>query len=160
MGGVVSSSRELTLSTIAPDSMPDMTGKVVLITGAHTGSGREIARVLLTRNAKVWITCPDAAKGQENIKDLKELTGHDAHFLQLNLANLRSIKKSAKEFLSKETELHVLFNNANVIRPPVGLLTEDGYDLQFGTNTLGHFYFTKLLLPILISTASSSPDGV
>jgi NAD(P)-dependent dehydrogenase (short-subunit alcohol dehydrogenase family) len=79
-------------------------------------------------------------------------------------------------FCSKETELHVLFNNAGVMSPPIEQVTVDGYDMQFGTNVLGkisfssrpnaqlyvwsgHFYFTKLLLPTLIATAKTSPDG-
>ncbi|KAF9233129.1 hypothetical protein BU15DRAFT_80436 [Melanogaster broomeanus] len=66
----------------------------------------------------------------------------------------------AEEFLSKEAQLNVLFNNAGVLMPPMDQLTDDGYDLQFGTNVLGHFYFTKLLLPLLLSTAKSAPDGI
>ncbi|KAI5981779.1 NAD(P)-binding protein [Pisolithus albus] len=139
--------------------IPDLTGKVALVTGTNTGIGKETARVLLTKNAKVWIACRDVAKGEAALKELKERTGRDAHLLKLNLANLRSIKEAAKEFLSKETQLHVLFNNAGVMHPPVELLTDDGYDLQFGTNVLGHFYLTKLLLPTLLSTATSSPVG-
>ncbi|KAI5990504.1 NAD(P)-binding protein [Pisolithus albus] len=137
--------------------IPDLTGKVALVTGANTGIGKETARVLLTKNAKVWIACRDVAKGEAALKELKECTGRDAHLLKLNLANLRSIKEAAKEFLSKEMQLHVLFNNAGVMHPPVELLTDDGYNLQFGTNVLGHFYLTKLLLPTLLSTATSSP---
>ncbi|KAI6146054.1 hypothetical protein BKA82DRAFT_1008570 [Pisolithus tinctorius] len=141
------------------DDIPDLTGKVVLVTGANAGIGKETARVLLTKNAKVWIACRDTAKGEAALKELKERIGRDAHLLKLNLANLRSIKEASEEFLSKETQLHVLFNNAGVMHPPVELLTDDGYDLQFGTNVLGHFYLTKLLLPILLSTAKSSPAG-
>lgn len=141
------------------ENVPDMTGKVVLVTGANAGIGKETARVLLTKNAKVWIGCRDVSKGEATIKDLKDRTGHEAHILKLNLANLRSIKASAEDFLKKETQLHVLFNNAGVMDPPVEQVTEDGFDLQFGTNVLGHFYLTKLLLPLLLSTAKSSPDG-
>ncbi|KAI6032762.1 hypothetical protein F5J12DRAFT_796251 [Pisolithus orientalis] len=154
------------LSELAPpkpkftaENVPDMTGKVVLVTGANAGIGKETARVLLTKNAKVWIGCRDVGKGEAAIKDLKDRTGREAHLLKLNLANLRSIKESAESLLSKETQLHVLFNNAGVMNPPVEKLTEDGYDLQFGTNVLGHFYLTNLLLPLLLSTARSSPDG-
>jgi retinol dehydrogenase-12 len=60
---------------------------------------------------------------------------------------------------SKEKELHVLFNNAAVMAPPIELLTADGYDLQFGTNVLGHFYFTTLLLPALLLGGKTSGDG-
>ncbi|KAI6032506.1 hypothetical protein EDC04DRAFT_2898104 [Pisolithus marmoratus] len=146
-------------SKFMADDIPVLTGKVVLVTGANTGIGKETARVLLTKNAKVWIACRDVAKGEAALRELKESTGRDAHLLKLNLANLRSIKEASEEFLSKETQLHVLFNNAGVMHPPIELITDDGYDLQFGTNVLGHFYLTKLLLPILLSTAKSSPFG-
>ncbi|KIJ61748.1 hypothetical protein HYDPIDRAFT_96006 [Hydnomerulius pinastri MD-312] len=140
--------------------VPDMSGKVVLVTGANAGIGKETARVLLTKNAKVWITARDKSKGEATVKELKSSTGRDAHLLLLNLANLTSVKAAAEEFLSKETQLNVLFNNAGVMTPPIDLLTDDGYDLQFGTNVLGHFYFTKLILPVLLSTAKSSPEGI
>ncbi|OAX33475.1 NAD(P)-binding protein [Rhizopogon vinicolor AM-OR11-026] len=131
-----------------------MSGKVVLVTGANAGIGKETARVLLTKNAKVYLACRDKAKGEAAISELKDSTGKEAILLQLNLANLQSIKTAAEEFLSKEPVLHVLFNNAGVMTPPVEMLTDDGYDLQFGTNVLGHFYLTKLLMPALLAAAA------
>ncbi|KAG2352361.1 hypothetical protein BDR07DRAFT_1437566 [Suillus spraguei] len=139
--------------------IPDMSGKVVLVTGANSGIGKETARVLLTKNAKVYVACRDKTKGEDAIRDLKESTGKEAYFLQLNLANLRSIKASGEAFLRREPVLDVLFNNAGVMTPPVELLTDDGYDLQFGTNVLGHFYFTKIVMPALLAGAARSPDG-
>ncbi|KAH7927977.1 NAD(P)-binding protein [Leucogyrophana mollusca] len=141
------------------NDVPDLSGKVVLVTGANAGIGKETARVLLTKNAKVWIAARDQSKGEAALKELKERTGKDAYLLKMNLANLKSVKAAADEFLSKETRLDVLFNNAGVMIPPKDLVTDDGYDLQFGTNVLGHFYFTKLLIPLLLSSAKSSPDG-
>ncbi|OAX33476.1 NAD(P)-binding protein [Rhizopogon vinicolor AM-OR11-026] len=139
--------------------IPDMSGKVVLVTGANAGIGKETARVLLTKNAKVYIACRDKAKGEAAIRELKDSTGKDAFFLQLNLANLKSVKAAGEEFLSKEPLLHVLFNNAGVMTPPVEMITDDGYDLQFGTNVVGHFYFTKLVMPALLAAAATSSDG-
>ncbi|KAF9230157.1 hypothetical protein BU15DRAFT_91176 [Melanogaster broomeanus] len=118
------------------------------------------SQVLLTKNAKVWIMARDTSKGEATLRELKSNTGKDAHLLLMDLANLKSIKVTAEEFLSKETQLDVLFNNAGVLMPPMDQLTDDGYDLQFGTNVLGHFYFTKLVLPLLLSTAKSAPDGI
>ncbi|KAI9571832.1 hypothetical protein HD554DRAFT_2069727 [Boletus coccyginus] len=141
------------------ESIPDLSGKVALVTGANAGIGKETARVLLTKNAKVWIACRNVFKGEAALRELKELTGQDAHLLTLDLSNLRSIKQSVEEFLRQESDLHILFNNAGVMQPPIDMVTDDGYDLQFGTNVLGHFYLTKLLLPTLISTARSSPEG-
>jgi len=141
------------------DEIPDLTGRVMIVTGGNTGLGKETVKVLLNRNAKVYIAARDPARAENAIKDLKELTGKEAHFIRLDLADLKSVKSAAEEYASKETQLHVLFNNAGVFCPPVNLTTADGYDLQFGTNVLGHFYFTKLLLPILTATGKSSPDG-
>ncbi|KAI5114641.1 hypothetical protein M0805_001569, partial [Coniferiporia weirii] len=81
-----------------------------------------------------------------------------ALFLELDLASLKSVKRAAAEFQSKESQLHILFNNGGVMIPPIEQLTQEGYDLQFGTNCLGHFYFTQLLLPTLIDTAKSTPE--
>jgi len=141
------------------NDIPDLSGKVIIVTGANTGIGKETVKALLTHDAKVYVAARSEEKAHRAIQDLLEATGKEAHFLKLDLSDLQSIKAAAEEFTSKEKELHVLFNNAGVMWPPHELLTADGYDLQFGTNVLGHFYFTKLLLPILISTAKSSPDG-
>ncbi|KAG8929605.1 hypothetical protein FRC01_004065 [Tulasnella sp. 417] len=99
------------------------------------------------------------AKAEAAIAELKTVTGKDALFLQLDLANLESITKSANEFMSKEPALHLLFNNGGVMIPPLDQLTSDGYDLQFGTNVLGHSHFTLCLLPALLEGTKSSPDG-
>ncbi|KAF9559167.1 NAD(P)-binding protein [Agrocybe pediades] len=142
------------------DDIPDLSGKVVIVTGANTGIGKETAKALLAHNAKVYIAARNEEKAERAIAELKKETGNaDAHFLKLDLSDLGSVKRAAEEFLSKEKELHILFNNAGVMVPPVEKLTTQGYDLQFGTNVLGHFYFTKLLLPSLLAGAKSSSDG-
>jgi len=141
------------------DDIADLTGKVIIVTGANTGIGKETARALLARNAKVYIAVRNEEKAKSAITELKEQTGKEAIFLKLDLADLKSIKASAQEFTSKEPKLDVLFNNAGVMVPPIEQLTTQGYDLQFGTNVLGHFYLTKLLLPTLLAAAETSPDG-
>ncbi|KDQ11790.1 hypothetical protein BOTBODRAFT_35039 [Botryobasidium botryosum FD-172 SS1] len=141
------------------DDIPDLTGKVVIVTGGNTGVGKETCRALLSKNAKVYMASRSKSKADDAIAELKEATGKEAVFLLLDLANLSSIEKSAETFKSLEKNLHILFDNGGVMIPPVEQLTTDGYDLQFGTNVLGHWYFTKLLLPILQSTAKASPDG-
>ncbi|EGO20387.1 hypothetical protein SERLADRAFT_477926 [Serpula lacrymans var. lacrymans S7.9] len=148
-----------TKTDFAADKIPDMSGKVVIVTGGNAGIGRETVRALLVKNAKVYLAARNPSKAQEAIDDLRESTGKEALFLKLDLADLKSVKASAQEFLSKETRLDVLFNNGGVMIPPIEQLTADGYDLQFGTNVLGHFFFTQLLLPLLLSSAQSSPDG-
>ncbi|KAF6743904.1 hypothetical protein DFP72DRAFT_931068, partial [Ephemerocybe angulata] len=113
---------------------------------------------LLNHNAKVYFAARDKTRGEQAIKDLKEETGKEGIFLQLDLSDLPSVKRAAEEFLKQEPQLHVLFNNAGVMAPPVDQLTKQGYDLQFGTNVLGHWYFTKLLVPALLA-ASKTING-
>ncbi|KAF8956997.1 hypothetical protein BDZ97DRAFT_1955212 [Flammula alnicola] len=146
-------------SKFTPDDIPDLSGKVIIVTGANTGVGKETAKALLAHNAKVYIAARNPDKVAAAIADLKKETDKEALFLKVDLADLKSVKAAAEEFQSKEKELHVLFNNAGVMAPPIDQLTAQGYDLQFGTNVLGHFYFTKLLLPSLLAGAKSSPDG-
>ncbi|KAJ6624308.1 hypothetical protein B0H10DRAFT_2162199 [Mycena sp. CBHHK59/15] len=99
---------------------------------------------LLKHNAKVYIAGRSRAKFDQ-----------EAKFLELDLGSLQSVKNAAEEYLSKETELHIL----GQMLPSIDQLNVDGYDLQFGTNIVGHFYFTKQLLPALIVGAKASPDG-
>jgi len=146
-------------SKFSVDHIPDLSGKVMIVTGANTGVGYETAKALLLHNAKVYIAARSPEKSREAIKKLKAETDKDAIFLKLDLASLKAVKAAAEEFTSKENELHVLFNNGGVMVPPIEQLTEDGYDLQFGTNVLGHYYFTMLLLPVLLAGTSTSGDG-
>ncbi|KAI5115554.1 hypothetical protein M0805_001883 [Coniferiporia weirii] len=140
------------------DDIPDLSGKVVIVTGGYAGIGKETVLALLRKNAKVYIAARSRSKAEATIAELKEKTGKEALFLELDLASLKSVKKAAGEYRSKESQLHILFNNGGVMVPPVDQLTSDGYDLQFGTNCLGHFYFTQLLLPSLVETAKSAPE--
>ncbi|PIL34990.1 hypothetical protein GSI_02777 [Ganoderma sinense ZZ0214-1] len=141
------------------DKIPDQSGRVVLVTGGNTGIGYETTKQMLKHNAKVYLAARSQEKAEAAIASLKEETGWEAIFLQLDLASLASIKAASQEFLSKEPELHVLFCNAGVMWPPVDLLATDGYDLQFGTNVIGHFYLTELLMPALLTGAKTVPDG-
>lgn len=145
--------------TFKVDDVPDLEGKVIIVTGANAGVGKETAKVLVARNGKVYIAGRSQERVEQAIQDIKAETGKEALFLKLDLADLTSVKAAAEEFQRKETRLDVLYNNAGVMVPPVADVTAQDYDLQFGTNTLGHFYFTKLLLPTLLSTAKTSPDG-
>ncbi|KAF5365244.1 hypothetical protein D9758_005482 [Tetrapyrgos nigripes] len=153
------------------EKMPDMTGKVVIVTGGSDGLGKLSVKALLEKNAKVYLAARNESKCQAVIDEFATTTGKTAIFLKIDLADLNSVKAAAKEFLSKETKLHVLYNNAQVLLLSCGpftgvlttnheLLTAQGYDGQFGTNVLGHFYLTKLLLPILLSTAEHTPEKV
>lgn len=143
-------------------NVPDLTGKVTIVTGANTGVGREIAQVLYSKNATVWVAARNEKKGLDAIEGIKKqhpASKGSIKFLKLDLADLTTIGPSAKEFLAQETKLDILFNNAGVMTPPEGSKTEQGYELQLGVNCLGHFLFTKHLTPLLQSTAKSAPKN-
>ncbi|KAJ7197769.1 hypothetical protein GGX14DRAFT_526004 [Mycena pura] len=144
-------------SNFSVNDIPDLTSQVIIVTGSNTGVGKETAKALLQHNAKVYIAARSEEKARAAIQDLKSETGKEAEFLRVDLADLPSIKRAAEEFAQKETQLHVLFNNGGVMVPSIEQLTAQKYDLQFGTNVLGHFYLTKLLLPMLLATAT--PDA-
>ena len=139
------------------DRIPDLSGQVTIVTGGNTGIGKETCKVLLNHGARVYLAARNRSKAEEAIEWLKRETGGKlANFLQLDLANLDSVRKAAAEFKEKEQELHILFNSGGVMMPPLDMKTSNGYDLQFGTNVIGHYLFTSLLLPILIHTAKTS----
>jgi len=146
-------------ATWGVDDIPDLSGRIAVVTGGYAGIGTETVKALLTHNCKVYISGRDQSKAGKTITALKSETGKDAHFIKMDLGNLQSIKAAAEELASKEQAVHILFNNAGVMLPPIEMTTSDGYDLQWGTNTLGHWYFSKLLLPLLKAGAASSPDG-
>jgi len=135
--------------------IPDLSGKVIIVTGGNSGIGQETVKALLAKNAKVYIASHNKARVDAVIEDLKTLTGNEALFLELDLANLSSVKASALAFQQMESKLDVLINNAGVMLPDPKALTADGYDLQFGINAIGHWYFTQLLIPQLTAAGSS-----
>ncbi|EJF57880.1 NAD(P)-binding protein [Dichomitus squalens LYAD-421 SS1] len=145
-------------SKFSVDLIPDLTGRVIIVTGGNTGLGYETVKALLQHNAKVYLAARSKEKAEKAITSLKEATGKEAVFHELDLSDLAAVKKSAEDFLSKEKELHVLYNNAGVMWPPIEMLTKDGHDLQFGTNVVGPFLFTELLMPALIEGTKTSPD--
>lgn len=132
------------------------------MSGGYSGIGYELVKILYRRNGIVYIAGRSPRKGSEAITRLKgefpEAKGR-LEFLQLDLSDLSTIKGSAHEFLSKEERLDVLTNNAGVGSPPAGSVNAQGHELQLGTNCLGPFLFTQLLLPILKKTAATSPEG-
>ncbi|KAI5825350.1 NAD(P)-binding protein [Schizophyllum commune Tattone D] len=145
-------------SKFSVDNIPDLSGKVMLVTGGNSGIGKETVKALLQHNAKVYIGARSPERAAEAIKDILKETGKEAHFLRIDLGDLKSVKAAAEEYQSKETQLHALFNNAGVATLSKDAVTTDGYDCQFGTNVLGHFYLTKLLLPTLLWTAQANGD--
>ncbi|GJC99203.1 short-chain dehydrogenase [Colletotrichum higginsianum] len=146
--------------TLTEENLPDQAGKVFLITGASGGIGQELVKILYLRNAKIWLAARSYSKTQAVIDEIK--TAHPSStgemvFLKLQLDDLSTIKASAQEFLSRETRLDVLWNNAGVMVPPQGSTTVQGYELQLGINNLGHQLFTQLLTPLLEMTSQVAP---
>jgi retinol dehydrogenase-12 len=143
-------------------NVPDLSSKVYIVTGGSSGVGKELARLLYSRNGTVYIAGRNAENGSDAIKWMQQSHTESKgvlHFLHLDLNDLTTIKSSAQAFLAKERRLDVLFNNAGVMIPPKGSTTKQGYELQLGTNCVAPFLFTKLLTPTLIQTAKTAPKG-
>ncbi|CAE7226720.1 unnamed protein product [Rhizoctonia solani] len=138
------------------DEIPDLHGKVFVVTGGNAGIGLETCQVLLSKNAKVYIASRCPKRVQRALEYLHQSTGKTVETLMLDLADLESVREAARELTRRETDIHCLINNGGVYAPPLEAKTAQGYDLQFGTNVLGHYLFTTLLLPTLLRTAKSS----
>lgn len=127
----------------------DLTGRRVLVTGASSGIGQETARALAARGAEVIVTARDTAKGEGVAASIRESTGNPKVAVEsVELGSLASIRAFADRFLATYDTLHLLVNNAGVMACPLAH-TRDGFEMQFGTNHLGHFLLTGLLLPAL-----------
>ncbi|EGR49917.1 uncharacterized protein TRIREDRAFT_3287 [Trichoderma reesei QM6a] len=145
-------------------NLGNLTGKVYIVTGSNTGVGKELAQILYSKNATVYVAARSQAKATEAIEDIRKAfptsTGRLV-FHPLDLADLEAVAKSARDFIARETRLDVLFNNAGVMHPPQGSTTKQGHELQLGVNNLGHVLFTELLTPLLAQTAAkSAPNSV
>ncbi|KIY43464.1 NAD(P)-binding protein [Fistulina hepatica ATCC 64428] len=145
-------------ATFSVNEIPDLSGKVYIVTGGNSGVGKEIIKGLLQRNAVVYMGARNPEKAEAAIKELESATGHRATFLQMDLTNLSSVKQAAADFQTKESGLHGLLLNAGVMTPPIDMVTADGYDLQFATNVIGHFVLLRSLLPVLLSTAKAATN--
>jgi NAD(P)-dependent dehydrogenase (short-subunit alcohol dehydrogenase family) len=118
--------------------------------------------MLYQQNAKIYVAARSESKTMEVIREIQRAhptSAGELVFLRLQLDDLTTVKQSAQEFLAKETRLHVLWNNAGVFVPPQGSKTVQGYELQIGTNNLGHFLFTHFLRPVLAETAKTAPKS-
>ena len=126
------------MTTSSTTNLPDMTGRNVIVTGANSGIGRAAASALAGAGARVVLAVRDTAKGQAAAAAMPGQT----EVRQLDLASLASVREFAAAW---DGELDLLINNAGVMAPPLSR-TADGFELQFGTNHLGHFALTNLLL--------------
>lgn len=135
--------------------MLDQSGKVAIVTGAGSGLGFETVRALVGKNAKVVMAVRNAARGREAAARIKkEWPRADVDVMELDLADLSSVRKFAQDFTKRFSRLDLLINNAGVMVPPYGK-TVGGFELQFGTNHLGHFALTVLLIDMLKKVSGS-----
>lgn len=137
----------------ASKDIPPLSGKVVLITGGNTGLGKQSVIEFAKHNpAELWLTARDLARAQKVVQDVqKEVPGSNMHILELDLASLDSVENACRNFLSSTRRLDILILNAGLGGSPPSI-TQDGYEVFFGINHLGHALFTNLLIPLLLST--------
>lgn len=145
-------------------NITSLSGRVFIVTGGNAGVGFELVKILYSKGGKIYMASRSQTKANEAIKKLKTIpttTPGEVKHLFLDLSDLTTIKSSVVAFATQETRLDVLWNNAGVAMTPVGSKTQQGHELQMGTNCLGPYLFTRLLLPILRNTAmTASPASI
>jgi NAD(P)-dependent dehydrogenase (short-subunit alcohol dehydrogenase family) len=135
--------------------IPDLSGKTFLVTGANSGLGYETSLELASKDASVVLACRDLDKAHAALESIRTAhPGAALEAMELDLASLASVRDFAKTFLDGHGDLHVLCNNAGVMALPYRK-TADGFEMHFGTNHLGHFALTGLLLDRLLATAGA-----
>ena len=130
------------MSGFTTAAIPDLTGQTVIVTGASSGIGLETAKALTAHGARVILAVRDAARGDKAAATVGGPGTHEVRLL--DLASLESVRSFARDW--RDQPIDLLINNAGVMIPPL-TQTSDGFELQFGTNHLGHFALTNLLLP-------------
>jgi len=131
------------------DDIPDQAGRTILVTGANSGLGLRSAEALASRGARVLMGCRNQEKAAVALETVKNAAADAApEVMPLDLADLDDVRACAKQLTDKLDQLDVLMNNAGVMAIP-HQRTKQGFEMQFGTNHLGHFALTGLLLPIL-----------
>ena len=136
------------------DDIPDQTSRTILVTGANSGLGLRSAQALAARGARVVLACRNAEKAARALAEVAAgATGPAPEVVALDLADLDSVRAAADEVAGRVESLDVLMNNAGVMATPKGR-TPQGFETQLGTNHLGHFALTGLLLPLLQRAAA------
>ena len=137
------------------NQLPSQEGRTIIVTGANTGLGYETTITLAKKGAKVIMACRNVSKANKAKKSIeKQVPKADLEVMEIDLSNLNSVRKFAQEFQEKHDELSILINNAGVMMTPY-METDEGFELQFVSNYLGHFLLTGLLLPNLLKTPHS-----
>ena len=143
-------------------NVPLLRGKVFIVTGGTSGVGLEVVKILYSKGATVYIAGRSPTKivsEVEAIKSIPSPTPGHVKGLPLDLSDLTTIPICASTFLAQESRLDVLWNNAGISQAPIGSTSVQGYEAHIGTNCLGPFLLTQLLLPILNRTADMSPQA-
>ncbi|KAG5266077.1 hypothetical protein AALO_G00249530 [Alosa alosa] len=135
-----------------------MRGKTIVVTGANSGIGKATTVEMLKQQGRVIMACRDQVKAEEAVREIvKEAGGQDngeVLIKHLDLASLKSVHTFCEEIIKEEPRIDVLINNAGIYQCPY-TKTEDGFEMQFGVNHLGHFLLTHLLLELLKQSAPS-----
>ena len=135
--------------------IPNQKNKVIIITGATSGLGKEATKVLANKNATVIMAVRNTKKAETVAKEIrKDFPNAKLEIRHLDLGSLKSVEAFAKSFSNDHSQLDVLINNAGVMMCPYSK-TEDGFEIQMGTNHFGHFALTGLLMPLLLATKDS-----
>ncbi|KAK9374029.1 uncharacterized protein V1513DRAFT_447051 [Lipomyces chichibuensis] len=152
--------------TYTEKDIPDLSGKVYLVTGGYSGVGLELCRMLYHKGGRVVIVGRSQESYETAVEDIKSNPGEtkdskpgSLEFVKIDLVDLTTIKPAIEEFLATTERLDVAWYNAGVMAPPVGSKTKQNYELQWGTNVVAHFALHSLLTPILTSTASLLSPG-
>lgn len=137
-------------------NIPSQLGKTIIITGASSGIGLEAAKVLSKKGAVLILPVRNLDKGKEAVLAIKQhVPSARIELMKMDISNLDSVRSFAEEFKKHHTQLDLLLNNAGIMWPPQRELSEQGHELQFATNHLGHFLLTGLLLPLIKVTPDS-----
>ena len=137
------------------DQISSQEGKVIIVTGGGSGIGLEAAKVLASKGAEVILAVRTVEKGNRAAAGIREGSpGAKAAVMHLDLGDMSLVRQFSEQFNSIYNHLDILINNAGVMVPPYRK-TKEGYELQFGTNHLGHFTLTGLMMPMLLATPGS-----
>ena len=137
------------------NDIPDLSGKIAIVTGANSGIGYETAKAMAEKGAHVVLACRNMDKASQAKSDIRQsVSNGELTIIQLDLADLASVKQFAEAFKAEYSQLDYLINNAGVMVPPF-TKTKDGFEVQFGANHLGHFALTGQLLDVLMATPNA-----
>lgn len=135
-------------------AMTDLAGKTFVVTGANTGIGKVTALELARRGGHVILACRNRAKTEAVIEEIRgQVPGANVEFVPLDLGDLASVRACAKALLDRNVPIHGLVNNAGLAGQRGQ--TKDGFELQFGTNHLGHYLFTRILLDRIVAAGEA-----